>query len=120
MSRVSRFRAALAGLLDADRLVGATCSEIGPELWFPNQAQHGREERQAAALCKTCPVRKECLRIALDSDYMITEYGVWAGYTKGSLRRMRRLRQALAGAPLKPYVPPFSKSAPEGVTDVAA
>jgi hypothetical protein len=119
-SRAARFRALAAAWRDADKLIGATCSEIGPELWFPDQGHHGREEKLARKLCGTCPVRRECLRIALDSDNVITEYGVWAGYTTVKLRRMRGFLAALACPPSKRGVTSLPVPTDEGVPDVAA
>lgn len=99
MDRVDRFRRLVAGLRDSNRLVGATCTQIGPELWFPPQAHHHRDEALARELCRECPVRRECLRIALEAPDRITAYGVWAGYTAVKIRRMRRLMRVLGRAP---------------------
>lgn len=118
--RPVRFRALVAAWRDADRLIGATCTEIGGELWFPEQGHHGREERLARDLCRTCPVRRECLRIALESDDQVTKWGVWAGYTAPKIRRMRRLLAALACPPSKRGVTSLPLPSDEGATDVAA
>lgn len=119
-SRAARFRALVAAWLDADRFVGATCSEIGPAFWFPEQGHHGREEKLARQLCRTCPVRRDCLQIALESDDKITEYGVWAGYTAAKLRRMRRFRAALSCPPSKQGVTSLPIPTDEGATHAAA
>jgi hypothetical protein len=86
---------------DADRLIGATCTQVGAAFWFPEPGHVGREERLARSLCFECPVRRQCLRIALESEDKVTEYGVWAGYTARPLRRMRRLLALLALCPPK-------------------
>jgi hypothetical protein len=119
-SRAVQFRALVAAWLDADRLVGATCSEIGATFWFPDQGHHGREERLARELCHSCPVRRDCLRIALESEDRITQWGVWAGYTAVKLRRMRRLLELLACPPSKQGVTSLPIPTDEGVPDVAA
>lgn len=120
VDRVTAFRALVASWRDADQLIGATCSEVGSEFWYPEYGHHGREEKLARQLCHTCPVRRRCLRIALESEGVITEYGVWAGYTAIKLRRMRHLMQALARTPSKWGVTSLPMPTDEGATDVAA
>lgn len=115
-----RFRALVNAWRDADRLVGAICSQIGPEFWFPDQGHHGREEKLARELCRSCPVRRECLRIALDSEDRISQWGVWAGYTAPKIRRMRRLRGLMASIPSKQGVTSLPLPSDERTTDAAA
>lgn len=119
-TQVVRFRALVAAWLDADRFIGATCSEIGPELWFPDQGHHGIEEKLAAQLCHDCPVRRDCLRLAIEASDPITEYGVWAGYEARKLRRLRNFWRALAKSPPKQGVTSLPIPTDEGASDVAA
>jgi len=119
-SQLARFRALVSAWRDADRFVGAICTQVGAEFWFPEQGHHGREERLARQLCRSCPVRRQCLLVALDSEDKITEYGVWAGYTARALRRMRDLRKAVACPPSKQGVTSLPIPTDEGAHDVAA
>jgi WhiB family redox-sensing transcriptional regulator len=51
------------------------------------------EERvaHARAICEDCPVRRECLQMALADSNL---YGVWGGTTQAERRRFRRRRVA--------------------------
>src|SRR6266508_4576597 len=51
----------------------ARCRQYDPELFFDPR---GRAERKAKAVCDRCPVRTECLALALESR---AEFGVWGG-----------------------------------------
>lgn len=59
-----------------------------PDLWFP---EHGSGDGSAPAvrICRRCPVRKACLRHALDHD--ITD-GVWGGHSPRARNQLRRTR----------------------------
>lgn len=120
MDRTVYYRQLLAGLRDASEFVGATCTEVGGDVWFPDDGGLSRETLLAAQLCKTCPVRRSCLRMALESEDIVTRYGVWAGYTKRTLRRMRHLRALLACPPSKQGVTSLPTPTDEGAPDVAA
>lgn len=76
----------------------ATCVTVGAEFWFPEKGAHGVEEKQAAAMCDGCPMRRICLDRALTETGEITKYGVWAGYTAKKLTRMRHLRRLIRAA----------------------
>ncbi|HEX2706274.1 MAG TPA: WhiB family transcriptional regulator [Candidatus Lustribacter sp.] len=49
------------------------CRELDAELWF---AERPDDVEHAKALCRTCPVRAECLAGALDRS---EPWGVWGG-----------------------------------------
>ncbi|WP_366146454.1 WhiB family transcriptional regulator [uncultured Pseudokineococcus sp.] len=49
----------------------------------------GAEQNVAKQVCRTCPVRTECLSDALDSR---TEFGVWGGMTERERRALLRRR----------------------------
>jgi len=49
----------------------------------------GAEQNVAKQVCRTCPVRTECLADALDSR---TEFGVWGGMTERERRALLRRR----------------------------
>lgn len=65
------------------------CREAHPNdvdrLWF---AEPGTpEEREAAALCFSCPIREQCAQ-----QGMTEEYGVWGGLSPANTDRRQRLR----------------------------
>src|SRR5918997_826059 len=50
---------------------GALCSRFDPDLWFsPGALEH----KEAKRICRSCPVRRECLSYALDTP---VDHGVW-------------------------------------------
>jgi WhiB family redox-sensing transcriptional regulator len=49
----------------------------------------GSAQREARAVCTTCPVRLECLAEALDNRL---DFGVWGGMTERERRALRRRR----------------------------
>lgn len=57
----------------------AVCRSMGPTMFFGvNQPGLSRkaEVAEAIAVCKTCPVRKECFNYAKQND---ERFGVWGG-----------------------------------------
>lgn len=66
---------------DLDWRVRALCRSADPELLFVT----GAEQRQAASICRTCPVKRECAADALDNR---VEYGVWGGLTERQRRTL--------------------------------
>lgn len=68
----------------------AACKGPNAELFFPPAASERKEERldrerEAKAICATCPVSAECLRYAL----RIREaHGIWGGTTEVERRGM--------------------------------
>jgi WhiB family transcriptional regulator, redox-sensing transcriptional regulator len=62
----------------------ALCSEMDPELWFPEPWE---DETPAKAVCGRCPVRAACLAFALDAN---EEYGVWGGLSPEQRHEVRR------------------------------
>lgn len=62
-------------------LCGRPDSPVSPDLFFANRA----EDRQPAReLCKSCPVRLQCLSAALENE---ERWGVWGGCDEVDLRR---------------------------------
>ncbi len=62
----------------------AICSQIDPEMWFPDK---GGSTREAKKVCLGCPVRLECLQYALDRD---ERFGIWGGLSERERRRLKR------------------------------
>jgi WhiB family redox-sensing transcriptional regulator len=59
----------------------AACTKTDPDQLFVR----GAAQRPARGICFTCPVRRQCLADALDSE---TEFGVWGGMTERERRAL--------------------------------
>ena len=70
----------------------AACGDSDPNLFFPvGTTGVALEEVEAAkALCRTCPLRAECLAFALETNQ---EAGVWGGASEEERRELRRSRR---------------------------
>ncbi len=66
----------------------AACRDVDPELFFPvgSTGDAVQEIEAAKAVCRTCPVRAECLEFALQANQ---EAGVWGGASEEERRKMR-------------------------------
>ena len=62
----------------------AKCANTDPELWF---AVGAVEHKTAKRMCRSCPVRRDCLNYAMDSP---VDHGIWGGLTERERRRIRR------------------------------
>lgn len=62
----------------------AACLGVDPELFHPGNA---RDARPAKRICAVCPVRAECLAVALPEPDL---RGVWGGTSEHERRIMRR------------------------------
>ena len=62
------------------------------ELMFPKQHKDITYIAQARAICKTCPVKAECLEYALEFP-PADMHGVWAGLTSRQLAAEQRRRK---------------------------
>lgn len=80
-----RDRAACADPATAERL-GITPTEL-LDLFFPGR---GESNDLAVAICRTCPVRTDCLEYALANHI---EHGVWGGFSERARVRMRTARR---------------------------
>lgn len=60
---------------DIDELIGASCAQTEPELFFPPNGQPIAFE-EAAKVCFDCPVREACLNQARARG---EKFGVWGG-----------------------------------------
>lgn len=61
----------------------AKCRDIDPDLLFVR----GAAQREAAVICRHCPVVLQCRADALDNR---VEFGVWGGLTERQRRAMLR------------------------------
>lgn len=66
-------------------LPGAACAEVDPELWFPERG--GGPAGDAKAICRRCPVQRDCLDWALDVN---EEFGIWGGLSPSERAELRR------------------------------
>lgn len=73
--------------------VRAACRTMDPELFFP---ERGETQAEAKAVCATCPVRRDCLKYAIDN---CERHGIWGGLSERERRKIRRV------SPRKPQEP---------------
>ncbi|MFE1590355.1 WhiB family transcriptional regulator [Streptomyces sp. NPDC058737] len=71
----------------------AACRTEDPDLFFPigTTGPAALQTEQAKAVCRTCPVREQCLRWALDTGQTI---GVWGGTSELERRTLKRREAA--------------------------
>jgi WhiB family transcriptional regulator, redox-sensing transcriptional regulator len=57
-------------------------------MWFPGR---GESYKEALAICKTCPVSKQCLEWRMDtcSAGTAADDGIWGGLTANDRHRLR-------------------------------
>lgn len=66
----------------------AACKDMPTDLFFPQQEEGNGDVRRAAkAVCKACPVRKDCLHHALTNHI---DDGIWGGMAERERTRLRR------------------------------
>lgn len=65
----------------------AACMGVDPELFFPSRNED-HSLREAKKVCKTCPVKGECLEQGLKE-----RWGVWGGKSQRELRKIRNKRK---------------------------
>jgi WhiB family redox-sensing transcriptional regulator len=72
---------------DDDWKVDAACRGMDPELFF---TERGESTADAKAVCRSCPVRAECLDYALAH---VERFGVWGAMSERERRRIRGQRR---------------------------
>ncbi|MGW2283056.1 WhiB family transcriptional regulator [Streptomyces sp. NPDC001770] len=74
----------------------AACREEDPDLFFPIGSTGPAlvQTEDAKAVCRTCPVREQCLRWALDNNQ---DTGVWGGLAEDERRALKRRDRRKAG-----------------------
>lgn len=70
---------------------GAACSQVDPEVWFPEPGQD-KLARAAKRVCRDCPVRAWCLMYAAEDT---GSYGIWGGLTDRGRRKVRAKHPSL-------------------------
>jgi WhiB family transcriptional regulator, redox-sensing transcriptional regulator len=71
-------------------------SELSPDDWYPVSASAEAARGEAAgaiAVCTACPVREECLELAL-RNWAVGQHGVWGGTVPVERERLRAARVA--------------------------
>ena len=64
----------------------ARCTEVDPEIFFP---ERGGSSKAARAVCADCSVRAQCLEYALNNK---EQFGIWGGTSERERRRLRKER----------------------------
>lgn len=64
--------------------VSAACASVDPDLWYPEQ---GQPTKHARRICGECPVKVQCLQMALDNG---ERWGIFGGLDEKQRRRLRR------------------------------
>lgn len=74
----------------------AACLDDDPENWFPHTMTMPRTVQDAIEVCGWCPVRLDCLTVAIRDKH---EHGIWGGLLpeqrKTLARRLQRNRHPL-------------------------
>jgi WhiB family redox-sensing transcriptional regulator len=73
---------------DTDWRDHAACQDVDPELFFPigTSGPALLQVNEAKQVCRACPVRRPCLRWALERG---EDAGVWGGTTEDERRILR-------------------------------
>ena len=82
---------------DTRWLPAAACSSTDPELFFPVGASGPAlaQTAQAKTVCRSCPVRPDCLEWSLTT---CQDAGVWGGLDEEERRAIRRVRRRMVAA----------------------
>lgn len=66
----------------------AACRGMDVSLWFPGR---GQDFRTAKEVCVRCPVRIQCLNLAIAND---EQFGIWGGLAPDDREAIARKRSA--------------------------
>ena len=69
----------------------AACLGMDSDIFFPERTEGRRTDKEAKAICATCPVTEACLDYAV-SVWPPMKFGVWGGKTERQLRAIRHER----------------------------
>jgi WhiB family redox-sensing transcriptional regulator len=81
--------------LDNDWMRRAACLDHEPEVFFPPGPSAYAHIAQARAVCRDCPVVRDCLRVALADPTLV---GVWGGTSEVERAELRRRRDQRSAA----------------------
>jgi WhiB family transcriptional regulator, redox-sensing transcriptional regulator len=71
---------------------GALCTEVSPDLWFPEK---GAGNEPAKRVCRSCEVRIPCLQYALENN---ERFGIFGGMSEPERRAARKTGMTAAEA----------------------
>lgn len=75
-------------IVDAHWMARASCLREDPEIFFPiSDSPASDQVLRAKAVCRTCPVVRECLSYALETG---ERAGIWGGTTPDERRMLRQ------------------------------
>lgn len=66
-----------------DWMKDALCTQVDPDLFFP---EVGGNVKSVLKICEDCPVRSQCLQVALDND---ERFGIWGGLSPRQRRKLK-------------------------------
>jgi WhiB family redox-sensing transcriptional regulator len=69
---------------ELDWQIDGLCAQADPDAWYPEK---GMSAGPAKQICRSCPVRQECLEYALATD---ERWGVWGGLSERERRRVKK------------------------------
>lgn len=91
------------GITETERLpipswqARGSCWRTGYDLFFPDNKDDARSKiPKAKKICEECPVRKECLQYALETE---SQHGVWGGTTRSERKRISKELEETGIAP---------------------
>lgn len=85
----------------------ASCASIDLDLWFPVGGQDADATRLALSICKTCPVKVECLL-----EGMQNKHGIWGGWTEEERKILANRLEKISSNIHKTVLAAAAKSGP--------
>ncbi len=77
----------------------AACRGMDPDLFLLDKSESG-DVPKAKAVCRSCPVREECLEEALAPVYVggnvVKTVGVWGGFSEKQRRELNKIQKVSA------------------------
>lgn len=82
---------------DTSWMADAACRGMDPRLFFPGRGQAAAgEHKLAKAVCRACPVLKDCRQYALNASDPLVD-GIWGGTSEKERKTLRaKKRRAVA------------------------
>lgn len=77
----------------------AVCARVDPDLFFPEKG-HEHQSEAAQRICRSCPVKTECLEYALSNR---EKHGVWGGLPYGQRKKLSSSRTCAVCGNQFPY-----------------